>query len=651
MCGINGIAFSSRSGRTVDRAALERMRDVITHRGPDDEGVFIDGPIGLGHRRLSIVDVAAGHQPMTNEDGSLRITYNGEIYNHADFREELEARGHVYQTHCDTETILHLYEEHGEGCVEFLRGMFAFAIWDANGRRLFLARDRLGVKPLYYAHTEDGSLYFASEIKAILDAWGRRPELNFSVLPDYLANHAPSGVDTMFCGIRRLLPGHTLTWQDGRIEIKQYWDIHFAGEADDGRSDNSYIEEWLELFRESVRLRLMADVPLGMFLSGGIDSSAIAALMSQMVAEPIKTFSVAFNEREANELEYARLVAKAFKTDHHEIVVSPTQFFAALPKLIWHEDEPIAHVASVPLYFVSVLAGERVKVVLTGEGSDELLAGYARYRKTVYNLGIGARYEQFVPAAFRRQVKSSLESLASGSKLRQKLSRTFLAIRPDIENLYFDNFAVFTSARQQSLLSPSTQERVGEIDPYKHLRGYLEATDARSLLNQLLYVDTKTYLQELLMKQDQMSMAASIESRVPFLDHKLVEFTARLPERLKLRGWTTKFVLRRSMKGLLPDAILSRPKMGFPVPIGRWFREEYRSLIDEYVLGGRTMERGLFNRDAVTQLVAEHQDGIRNNADRLWALLTLEMWFRQFVDGEHLPVENTIETQPCYALT
>lgn len=651
MCGINGIAYSIRSGRNIQRTVLEQMRDVITHRGPDDDGIFIDGPIGLGHRRLSIVDVAAGHQPMTNEDGSLQITYNGEIYNHADFRKELEGKGHVYKTHCDTETILHLYEEHGESCVEFLRGMFAFAIWDAKQRRLFVARDRLGVKPLYYAHTDDGSLYFASEIKAILAAWGRRPELNFAVLPDYLANHAPSGVETMFRGIKRLLPGHTLTWMDGHIEICKYWDIHFAGATDQPRSDESYVEEWLELFRESVRLRLMADVPLGMFLSGGIDSSAIAALMSQMVAEPIKTFSVAFNEREANELEYARIVAKSFKTDHHEIVVAPAQFFEALPKLIWHEDEPLAHIASVPLYFVSVLAAKQVKVVLTGEGSDELLAGYARYRKTVYNLGLGARYEQLVPGSLRRQVKTGLESLSDGSKLRQKLSRTFLAIRPDIESLYFDNFAVFTNARQRALLTAEACEQIGNVDPYQNLRAYLEATDADSLLNQLLYVDTKTYLQELLMKQDQMSMAASIESRVPFLDHKLVEFTARLPERLKLRGWTTKYVLRRSMKGLLPEAILNRPKMGFPVPVGRWFREGYRPLIDEYLLSSRTLARGLFDPNAVNELVAEHQNGVRNNADRLWALLTLEMWLRQFIDGERSETANSLEAEQAYALT
>lgn len=629
---------------------LERMRDTITHRGPDDEGVFIDGPIGLGHRRLSIVDVASGHQPMTNEDGSLQITYNGEIYNHADFRGALESKGHIYKTYCDTETILHLYEEHGDDCVEHLRGMFAFALWDARQKKLLLARDRLGVKPLYYAVTEDGSLFFASEIKAILSAWGRKPELNISVLPDYLANHAPSGEETMFRGILRLPAGHTLTWQDGRINVRRFWDVQFAKNGETNRSDDSYVEEWTELFRTSVRLRLMADVPLGMFLSGGIDSSAIAAMMSQMVSEPIKTFSVAFKEREANELEYARLIARKFNTDHHEIVVSPEQFFAALPKLTWHEDEPIAHLASIPLYFVSALARDHVKVVLTGEGSDEMLAGYARYRKTIYNLALGARYQK-LPGAVRNQLKLTLGHLPARSKVRQKLSRTFLNLSPDIDSIYFDNFAVFTRERQESLLSEQAKEQIGDRNPYREMHQHLDQTDAESLLNQLLYVDTKVYLHELLMKQDQMSMAASIESRVPFLDHKLVEFTAQLPERLKLRGWTTKYILRRSMKDVLPSEIINRPKMGFPVPLGKWLRESYRSVVDEFVLSERVMARGIFNRHAVERLVNEHQEGISNHADRLWALITFEVWLRQFIDGEKGESNDQAERIPVLTET
>ena len=633
MCGINGIAFSGRSRRRVDAAVLKTMRDVITHRGPDDDGIYIDENVGLGHRRLSIVDVASGHQPMTNEDGSLYITYNGEVYNHSDYRDELEARGHVYRTHCDTETILHLYEDYGDACVEHLRGMFAFAIWDRNKRELFIARDRLGVKPLYYVHTGDGSLYFASEIKALLEARAVKPEMNFAAFSDYLANHATSGEETLFVGVKRLMPGHTLTWRDGEIKIKKYWDVSFAKVAHDGRSDKDYIAEWSELFRKSVELRLMADVPLGMFLSGGIDSSAIAAVMSTLVDEPIKTFSVAFAEREANELEYARLVATAYKTDHHEVIISAEEFFGALPDLIWHEDEPIAHPSSVALFFVSRLAAQHVKVVLTGEGSDELMAGYARYRKTILNLAIGERYHRMVPAGVRNLIRGQIAGM-SASKLRAKLSRTFLSLSPDIESIYFDNFAVFPRSDQHQLLTRDTIDRIGGIDPYAGVRRVLSETDAQSLLDRLLYADIKTYLHELLMKQDQMSMAASLESRVPFLDHKLVEFTSSLPESLKLRRWTTKYVLRQSMKGMLPEQILTRPKMGFPVPIGTWFRGPYTQVLDEYVLGSRAMERGIFNADSLRKFVNEHQRGVANHSERLWSLVNLEMWFRRFIDGE-----------------
>ncbi len=634
MCGINGIALSSRARRSIDVQTIERMRDVIRHRGPDDEGIFIDGRVGLGFRRLSIVDIATGHQPMTNEDGSLHITYNGEIYNHAEFRPLLEARGHTYRTHSDTETILHLYEEYGDDCVNHLRGMFAFAIWDERKRELFIARDRLGVKPLYYVHVDDGSLYYGSEIKTLIEAGAIKPQINFDALPDYLANHAPSGEQTLFQGVNRLLPGHTMRWRDGDVQIRSFWDVSFEKDKANGWSDEAYIAQWTELFRESVRLRLMSDVPLGMFLSGGIDSSAIAAMMSGMVDDPIKTFSVAFEEREANELEYARLVAETFKTNHHEIVVSADQFFAALPKLVWHEDEPLAHPSSVALYFVSLLASQHVKVVLTGEGSDEMLAGYGRYRKTVYNLTLGARYQSLTPAFLKTAVRNQIEGLSGGSKIRQKLSRTFLSLEPDIETIYFDNFAVFPRSMQTELLTEETRGRIGLIDPYAGVRKALAQTNATSLLDQLLYADIKTYLHELLMKQDQMSMAASVESRVPFLDHKLVEFTCSLPEHLKLRGWTTKYILRKSMQKVLPQQILSRRKMGFPVPVGAWFRGAYSSVLDEYVLSERAMERGLFNPSFVRSLVRQHQTGGEDHSERLWALVNFEIWLRQFFDGE-----------------
>jgi asparagine synthase (glutamine-hydrolysing) len=637
MCGINGIAFSNSSNKQINERVLTKMRDAISYRGPDDAGIFIDENIGLGHRRLSIVDVAHGHQPMSNGDESCVITYNGEIYNHADYRSELEGKGYIFQTHCDTETILHLYEEYGAKCVERLRGMFAFAIWDKRKKELFIARDRFGVKPLYYVHDVEGNLFFASEIKALLEANAVKAELNYNALPDQLANHGTSFDETLFKDVKRLVPGHLLFWKDGKIKIEKYWDVSFEPK-NENRSDEDFIEEWRGLFKESVKLRLMADVPLGMFLSGGIDSSAIAAMMSEMVREPIKTFSVGFKEREANEFEYARIVSRAFKTEHHEITITPEQYFAELPNLIWHEDEPLGFVASIPLYFVSKLAQKHVKVVLTGEGSDEILGGYGRYQKTLALLKYGEKYEQFTPGFVRGLVKNGVATLPRS--LNNKLKRTFLSLDADVENLYFDNFAIFPKAIQNQLLTDDAKARISEQNPYFHQQNWLKETDAEEILDKLLYADTKTYLHELLMKQDQMSMAASIESRVPFLDHKLVEFTAKLPERMKIRGKTTKWILREAMRGILPAEILDRPKMGFPVPVASWFRNEFRGLVDEYVLSERTTQRGLFEPTFLRNLAAEHQAGA-DHAQRLWFLVNFEIWARQFLDGERLVKKET----------
>ena len=632
MCGICGIAIPDQSPRRLDEPALLRMRDALVHRGPDDAGLLVDSHVALGHRRLSIVDLSGGHQPMFNEDLSAAIVFNGEIYNHADFRADLEQRGHRYRSHCDTETILHLYEEHGPRCVERLRGMFAFAIWDRCKRRLLLARDRLGIKPLYYTLADDGALFFASEIKALLAAGAVQPELNYEAMADFAANRAPMGDATLFRGVKRLLPGHTLLWHDGKVRIERYWQVSFQA-ADDGLSDADHIARFRERFEEAVRLRLMADVPLGMFLSGGIDSSAIAAVMSKLVSAPVKTFSVAFAEGEANELEYARLVARAFKTDHHEVVVSPAEFFAALPQMVYQEDEPIAHPSSVPLYFVSKLAARHVKVVLTGEGSDELLAGYDKYRKTIYNLRLGRRYHQLAPAWLKRQVARRIESLGVASKVRQKLRRTFLCLEPNLEALYFDNFAVYNRGRQQELFTAEAREQMGGGDAYEAMRGQIDQSDAQTVLEQMLAADLKTYLVELLMKQDQMSMAASIESRVPFLDHQLVEMACALPERMKLRGLETKYILRQAMKGVLPEEILRRKKMGFPVPVGRWLRGEYRQVVDEYVTSERAEARGIFNAGYVRELVARHEAG-EDHTERLWMLINFEIWQRRFFDGE-----------------
>lgn len=632
MCGINGIVYSLESGRKVDPQMLIRMRDALRHRGPDEEGIFVEQNVGLGHRRLSIVDLSKGQQPMFNEDESLVIAYNGEIYNHADFRPELEAKGHIYKSHCDTETILHLYEEHGSNCVDEMRGMFAFAIWNRREKELFIARDRFGVKPLYYVHDDEGSLFFGSEIKALLEARAVKSEVNFKALPDQLANHGTSFDETLFKDVKRLLPGHVLVWKDGKVSIKKYWDLSFEPKNDIG-SEKDLVEEWYELFKESVRLRLMADVPLGMFLSGGIDSSAIAAVMAGEVRERVTTFSVGFEEQEANELMFARQVSKTLGTEHHEITLSPEQFFSELPKMVWHEDEPIGFAASIPLFFISKLAQQYVKVVLTGEGSDEILAGYGRYTKAVSLLHYGEKYEAFVPQLVRGVVKAGVSALPGMAN--RKLNRTFLTRKAEIESLYFDNFAVFPGAMQARLLSDETKSRIGNAGPYSNLHKWLNEADGESALDKVLYVDTKTYLHELLMKQDQMSMAASIESRVPFLDHKLAEFSAKLPMEMKLRGNETKRILRKAMKGLLPDEILTRPKMGFPVPLGNWFRNQFRYLVDEFVLNERSLDRGIFAPAFVRELVRRHMAG-ENHDQRIWFLLNFEIWQRQFIDGEEL---------------
>jgi asparagine synthase (glutamine-hydrolysing) len=651
MCGICGIALSSRSGAEVQRSTIERMRDVMTHRGPDGAGAYVQGRIGLGHRRLSIVDPNAGQQPMASDDGAVQIVYNGEVYNHPDIMRRLQAEGVSYHSHCDTESVLHVYEREGFATPKSLRGMFAFAIWDRRRETLFIARDRFGVKPLYYAVTPDGSLYFGSEIKSILASGAVTAALDRSALPEYLSSHSTFGTGTMFAGIRRLEAGHTLTWRDGEIRIERYWDLSFAHEGEDRRTDDAIVAEYGERFREAVRMRLMADVPLGAFLSGGIDSAAITAVMAGLIDEPVRTFSVAFAERDANELRYARLVAERFRTEHREVVVSPGEFFDALPSMIWHEDEPIAHPSSIPLYFVSRLASEHVKVVLTGEGSDEVLGGYNRYRATMYNMRFGSGYERLLGRGGRDFVRDAITALPASSRVRQKLARTFLTLPADITSLYLDNFAVFSRSQLHELWSPDSRRTLDPISPYANAERYFAASDATTLLNKLLYVDTKTYLHELLMKQDQMSMAASIESRVPFLDHELVEFAARMPERMKIRGMTTKFVLRKAMAGLLPPEILTRGKMGFPVPVGAWLRGPYRHVLDDLVLGQRATQRGLFDPAALRRLVTSHASGEGNHAERLWSLVNLELWQRLYLDGESVDDLRLIFTRSPSAVT
>ncbi|RPI54613.1 MAG: asparagine synthase (glutamine-hydrolyzing) [Acidobacteria bacterium] len=637
MCGLSGIVhFDPR--QQVDAGRLRRMRDVLRHRGPDGRGLFIDGPVGLAHRRLAIVDLsAAGEQPMTNEDGSIWIVFNGEIYNHASIRPGLEAKGHHYRSRCDTETVVHLYEEEGIRVVNQLHGMFAFAIWDRRKRELVLGRDRLGIKPLYYACTGH-ELLFASEIKSIFAASSVRPKFNEEALPEFLSSRFVSGEDTFFQGVRKLLPGHVLTWSaEQGLRTERYWQLPAPSTRESGEPFDAQAKDLRARLEASVQSHLMSDVPLGVFLSGGLDSSALAAMTQNLRsaaavghgADPLQTFSVGFAEEEANELPYARTVARAIGADHRDVTVTPAEFFDALPHLVWHEDEPIAFPSSVPLYFVARLARHHVKVVLTGEGADELFLGYNRYRVTMWNDRLGRPYWAAMPERLRAQVRRMVHALPS--RLGRVGARTFLALDPGIRSLFLENFAVHTEAFQRQLLA--RPDMLDERDLYaKQMRCYEGAEGG--ILDRMSRTDLQTYLHELLMKQDQMSMAASIESRVPFLDDELVEHVAALPSALKVRLWRTKAIFREAVRDTIPREILTRRKMGFPVPVGRWLRHDFWPIVQEFVLGPRAADRGLFDPRALVRMADEHRSGRASHGDRLWLLVNLEIWQRIFCEGE-----------------
>ena len=634
MCGIAGILEFGRDAR-ASAGALREMCRVITHRGPDDEGFYTDGAAAIGMRRLSIVDVAGGHQPLSNEDGTLWIVFNGEIYNHLALREQLIARGHRYVTHSDTETVIHLFEEYGADCVQHLRGMFAFAIWNRNTNTLFIARDRLGIKPLYYKLTPE-RLLFGSEIKVLLAHGGIRPEFNRAALPEYLAFGYLSGEESFYAGIRKLLPGHTMTiGPEGKAEIRQYWDLD-ASQPHESRDESYYVQSYRELLEGAVNSHLMSDVPLGVFLSGGVDSSAVAALMTKIRREPVETFSVGYTEQTYSELPFARTVSDHIHSRHHEVLVSEQEFFGALPHLIWHEDEPIVWPSSISLYFVARLARERVTVVLTGEGADETLAGYTRYAFTLKNTAMDRAYRNVVPGFLRRGLRNKVAtSSLLGATLRRKLEHTFLAKDGNSwASFYFDNFfSAFGEAEQSELLTAEFAREVAPSTAYKNVVDYWEHSSGE-MLQRLLYTDIKTYLVELLMKQDNMSMAASIESRVPFLDHVLVEFATRIPREVQIHGLAGKRILKKAVEDLLPHSILYRPKLGFPTPWSGWLAGPRLEAIHELLLEPRSLNRGYFRPEAIERLFNEHRAKHRDNYDRIWRLLNLELWHRVCLEGE-----------------
>jgi asparagine synthase (glutamine-hydrolysing) len=631
MCGISGKLYFD-STRLVEREVLERMNASLAHRGPDDAGIYCAGAVGLAHRRLSVIDLSpAGHQPMANEDGTIWIVFNGEIYNFLSLRPDLVQRGHRFRSQTDTEVILHLYEEVGPECVHRLRGMFAFAIWDAPRRRLFLARDRLGKKPLCYQ--QDGAAFrFASEVKAILQDPQVDPRPDPQGIAQYLTYGFLPGAASAFQGVKKLPPAHSLVCQDGRVEVVRYWRLR--RDRKEQRSEAEWGEAILSHLTEAVRLRLISDVPLGAFLSGGIDSSAVVALMSRVAGGSVKTFSIGFEEPEYDELAYARQVAARFGTEHHELVVRPDAV-ALLPKLAWHYDEPFADSSAVPTYCVAEMTRRYVTVALNGDAGDENFGGYDRYLAN----RLAASFDR-VPGAglARRLIRAGLALGPPGGRRTSLLyrGRRFLEGLTEVpERRYAHWLCRFTGQRRGGLCAPEFLSAVGERDELETLLALYRESDAPDFGDATLGVDAALYLpDDLLVKVDIASMAHSLEARSPFLDHEFMEFAATIPFELKVRGRVKKYILKRALAGLLPEPILRRPKMGFGVPIDHWLRHELSELAHETLLGSAARSRGYFRQETVRRVLDEHMRGRASWHDLLWSLLILELWHRTYIDGD-----------------
>ena len=640
MCGIAGFVDLWDSHTTRDaqeRAAiLDRMCRIIQHRGPDDQGVTVKPGVALGMRRLAIIDLVSGNQPMSGEDGSVTLVFNGEIYNFQEIKPKLEARGHIFQTHSDTEAIVHAYEEFGPECLKDLRGMFAFAIWDDKARTLFVARDRAGKKPLYYTTTTNGTFVFGSELKTLLEHPDVRRELNPQGLDAYFTlGYVPDPL-SIFRHIHKLPPGHYLTLREGKVSVKQYWD--FELEPAESTREVDYLEQLRFLLDESVRLRLISDVPLGAFLSGGIDSSTVVALMARHMGQPVKTFSIGFHEDSYNELKYARVTAQKYGTDHHEFFVTP-DICEVVDELAWHFDEPFADSSAIPTYMVSKLARDHVTVILSGDGGDELFAGYTRYVVERKRGGF-ERLPKPLREGLMRPVSRRLPHAAWGRNYLHNVSL-------DPISRYLDSVSIFTNLNRRSLYSADFSRQLGPGGYVGSLfNSLVEKVQSKEPLDRLLYLDSKTYLPgDILTKVDRMSMAVSLEARAPLLDHKLIEFVTRVPAALKLAGLETKHLLKRAVKDLVPAEILHRPKQGFGVPIQEWINEQLRSRIRETLSDARTKQRGYVDSRYVGVLLDEHERGRRDHSMSLWALVMLELWHRQFLDGPSPTRKESREVQ------
>jgi len=631
MCGICGkFAFDSQA--MVSPSLVKAMADSIRHRGPDDEGYYVAGQIGLGFRRLSIIDLKSGHQPLANEDDSIWIVFNGEIYNYQELRAFLLEKGHTFKTRTDTEVIVHLYEEFGPACLEKLRGMFSFAIWDQNAKTLFLARDRVGIKPLYY-HLTGTALVFASEIKAIL----ADPSVDREVAPElidrFLTFQYMPGEETLLKGIQKLAPGHYLLVKDGQPVIRQYWDLQFAESAQD-KSVEQAEAELLKLLSETVGQHMIADVPVGILLSGGVDSTGVLSLAADNTDKKIATFTVGFSgEHFADERPYARLAAKRYGTQHYEMTISAGDFAAFMPKYVWHMEEPVCEPPAIALYYVSKLAREHVTVLLSGEGGDEAFAGYSNYRNLVWLERI------------KRGGPLLNSALAGGMSLgnslfgMSRLTKYVPLMQDRFPDYYYSRTSNPHRTTGNGLGGVYSADFRGAIDrdlSIEPMRALQSRVRGLNTLDAMLYIDTKTWLpDDLLIKADKMTMANSIELRVPLLDHKVLEFAASLPSRLKLNGLKTKFILKKALSSRIPKEIRDRKKTGFPVPYESWLRTDLKDLVWDVLTDSRTTNRGYFSKTAVEGLLRANSNG-SDYSKAIFSLVSLELWQRTFLESEQV---------------
>jgi asparagine synthase (glutamine-hydrolysing) len=644
MCGIAG-RLNFRSGRPVEPETLRQMCALLAHRGPDGEGIHTDGAVGLGHRRLAIIDLSeAGHQPMTDGHG-LWVTFNGEIYNFPELRARFENEGYRFRSHSDTEVILAAYRRYGQACLDHLRGMFAFAIWDGDARRLFIARDRLGKKPLYYRLDDDG-IAFASEPKAFLAEASFEPRPNLHAISQYLTYQYVPTPESAFEGVERLRPAHALVVDGAQLRTHRYWKLSYEPKLQ--VSDDEAAEMLRHELRDATERRLISDVPLGAFLSGGVDSSAVVATMAQVGSGAVKTFSIGFDEKSHDELEYARLVATRYATDHHEFVVRPraSEIFS---HLAWYYNEPFADSSAIPTYYLSQLTRQHVTVALNGDAGDENFGGYDRYEQG----GTLGRYLK-LPAALRLAAAAALRHVpaqAGGAGTWARLKNLVERGSWTRERQYAVSMMQFDPAVGAALCTPDFVAAAGVGDPAGLLLDEFAATDAREWLDAMLSVDVERYLPDaLLVKVDIASMAHGLEARSPLLDHHFMEFAARLPSRLKRNGRVSKYIFKEAMRPLVPAEILDRPKKGFAVPLGPWFRGELRELTEDLLLDARSLRRGYFKPSTVRRLVDEHVRGVRAWNEQIWNLLMLELWHRTFIDQRPAMVPAAVAVNPPMAV-